>query len=60
MVEYSKVNVKLDDIKLNSFKNAFKNAWLKWSASRIVSNNKTKKTKLRNPFNNNMSAVKGF
>ena len=65
MVEYSKVSVKLSDRQLNNWncchkenrnnsENKFKNVWWNWSASWIVTDNKTEK-KLRNVLNNNMS-----
>ena len=46
MVEYSKINEKLTDTQLKKLKtaeNEFKNVWWKWSASWIITDNKTKK-----------------
>ena len=70
MAEYNNVNVKLTDTQLKKLKtavkkknknyeNEFKNIWQKWSTSLIITDNKTK-TKLRNAFNNNMSADINF
>ena len=66
MVEYSKVNVKLSDTQLNKLKTAVKNKT--GAALRIILKvfhgnylphevllTTRQKTKLRNPFNNNMS-----
>ena len=70
MAEYNNVNVKLTDTQLKKLKtavkkknknyeNEFKNIWQKWSTSLIITDKKTK-TKLRNAFNNNMSADINF
>ena len=67
MVEYSKVNVKLTDTQLKTLKNAFKNktgTTLRMGLKMFYGNNlphellstTQQKTKLRNTFNNNMSA----
>ena len=67
MVEYSKVNVKLTDTKLKTLKNAVKNktgTTLRMGLKIFYENNllhellltTRQKTKLRNTFNNNMSA----
>ena len=67
MVEYSKVNVKLTDTQLKTLKNAFKNktgTTLRMVLKMFYGNNlphellltTQQKTKLRNTFNNNMSA----
>ena len=63
MVEYNKVNVKLSDIQLKKFKNAFKNktgTTLRISWKMINGKNlshelllTTRQTKVRNTFNNN-------
>ena len=65
MVEYSKVNVKLSDNQLKKLKTAVKNGTtLRISLKMFNGNNlphellltTRQKTKLRNSFNNNMSA----
>ena len=66
MVEYSKVNVKLSDTQLKKLKAAVKNktgVTLRMSLKMLNRNDlphellltTRQKTKLRNPFNNNMS-----
>ena len=66
MVEYTKVNVKLPDTQLKKLKTAIKNktgATLRISLKMFNGNDlphellltTRQKTKLRNPFNNNMS-----